>query len=271
MIIKEALTRIKISSPTPKLDLELLLAKVLEKNREFLHAYPEYQLNPEQLEHFGFLCERRNSGEPIAYILGKRDFWSLEFAVNDKVLIPRPETELLVEIILDKVKNDSIDLADLGTGSGAIAVSLAKERPSWRVVATDLSADALQVASHNAMEHMINNIEFYCGDWCDALPQRKFDVIVSNPPYIRENDPHLEQGDLLFEPRPALESGDGMDAIKKIVFEAKNKLKPGGLLVIEHGYDQGKEAADLLREEGYKNVATHKDLANLDRATLGFI
>jgi len=190
--------------------------------------------------------------------------------VNKKVLIPRPETEMLVEIIL-QLDCANANIADLGTGSGAIAIALAKERPNWHVVATDISQDALEVASHNASRLKIQNIEFHCGNWCDALPDKKFDAIISNPPYIAKNNFHLQQGDVRFEPRIALEAGDGLDAIRKIIIQAKNRLKAGGVLALEHGYDQSDIVQKLLHQNNYQKITPYKDLANIYRVVIAKI
>ncbi|MBU0744746.1 MAG: peptide chain release factor N(5)-glutamine methyltransferase [Gammaproteobacteria bacterium] len=255
-------------SSTPRLDLELLLAEALHEPRSFLYANSEYELDAEQEKIFQALYQRRLQGEPIAYILGKREFWSLELMVNNKVLIPRPETELLVEIILDKLRYERADVADLGSGSGAIALALAHERPLWDVVSVDISADALWVARQNAMKLQIQNIEFCCGDWCNGLPDKLFDAIVSNPPYIAKHDPHLQEGDVRHEPFIALESGDGLDAIRKIIVQAKDKLKVGGLLVLEHGHDQSDDVQKLLQKGGYKEIIPYKDFAGIYRAVM---
>ena len=256
------------NSTTPRLDLELLLEFILHQPRSFLYANPEYALTAEQEEKFETLYRHRLHGEPLAYILGKKEFWSLRLAVNDKVLIPRPETELLVEIILGNLNNEVANVADLGTGSGAIALALAYERPKWNIVATDISEEALQIARYNAAQLQIPNVEFYYGDWCSILPNKKFDAIVSNPPYIEKNDSHLQQGDVRFEPKIALESGDGFDAIKIIIAQAKSKLDAGGLLVLEHGYDQSDRAQELLKQNGYQKITMHKDLAGMCRAVV---
>ncbi len=266
MRINEILTTKKLpQSTTPRLDLELLLAEVLHKPRSFIYANSELELARAQETAFQLLYERRLSGEPIAYILGKKEFWSLELTINEKVLIPRPETELLVELVL-QLDYHHADMADLGTGSGAIAIAIAKKQPNWHITATDISEDALQIARCNAQKLGAQNIEFYCGDWCEALPNKKYDVIISNPPYIANNDPHLRQGDITFEPKIALESGDGLDAIRKIINQAKGKLKAGGLIALEHGYDQSEAIQELLQKNNYKDIVPYKDLANIYRA-----
>ena len=261
-------TKTLANSTTPRLDLELLLEVILHKPRSFLYANPEYALTSEQKEKFEALYRRRLHGEPLAYILGKKEFWSLELAVNNKVLIPRSETELLVEIVLSNLNREVANIADLGTGSGAIALALAYERPKWNIVATDISEDALQVARYNAMQLQISNVEFCRGDWCEILSNKKFDVIVSNPPYVEKNDLHLQQGDVRFEPKIALEACDGFDAIKTVIMQAKNRLTSDGLLVLEHGYDQSSAVQELLLQNGYQKITPHKDLAGIYRAVV---
>lgn len=248
-----------------RIDVELLLAAVLNQPRSFLYAYPEHELTLEQKKNFDLLCTRRTNGEPIAYILGKKEFWSLELTINQNVLIPRPETETLVEVALSRLGREPAIVADLGTGSGAIAIALAHERPNWTVVATDVSEEALKLARHNARQLQLKNIEFYCGDWGGALPRKKFDLIISNPPYIAQNDPHLQQGDVRFEPKIALEAGDGLSELQKIIIQAKEYLKIGGLLMLEHGYDQSEKVQNLLQQNKYQNITPHKDLANIYR------
>jgi release factor glutamine methyltransferase len=288
MRISEILrTKTLSNSTTAHLDIELLLSAVLQRPRSFLFSHSELKLTPNQEKRFQILYKKRLRGEPIAYILGKKEFWSLELTVNEKVLIPRPETELLVEIILqldfsetnipisNKVynfdetrSNAKINIAELGTGSGAIALALAKERPCWNITATDISKDALKIAHYNATKLQIQNIDFCYSNWCDALPNKKFAIIVSNPPYIAKNDPHLQQGDVKFEPKLALEAGDGLDAIKKIIVQAKSKLKVGGLLALEHGYDQSGDVHRLLYQNDYREITSYKDLANIGRIVI---
>lgn len=272
MSIAELLiTRFLVNSSTPRLDLELLLAFVLNKSRSFLYAHSEYKLTPEQEKTFDALFNRRANGEPIAYILGKKEFWSLELMVNQNVLIPRPETELLVEVALSKVDREVAIIADMGTGSGAIALALANVRSKWNVVATDISADALNLARYNAKQLQINNVEFYYGNWCDALPNKEFDLIISNPPYISQHDPHLQQGDVRFEPRIALESGDGLVALKEIIIQAKKHLKAGGFLMLEHGYDQSEQVQNLLHQNKYQAITPYRDLAGIYRMVVAEI
>jgi len=270
-IIEILKTKILPESTTSRLDVELLLSEVLHKPRSFLYTAPEYVLTQDEEKVFQELYQRRLLGEPIAYILGRKEFWKLEFTVNNSVLIPRPETELLVEIILNKLDYKSAHIADLGTGSGVIAITLAKERPRWNVIATDISQDALQIAKYNAMRLQVPNVKFYCGDWCNILPDIKFDTIVSNPPYIANSEPHLSQGDVKFEPRIALEIGDGLNAIRDIIIQAKTKLKPNGFLVLEHGYNQSREVQDLLQKNGYETIIPYQDLSHIYRAVVAEI
>lgn len=255
---------------TPRLDAEILLMHVLGRDRAYLRAWPERAFSPEQAERFWNLIAQRVNGVPVAYLIGEREFWSRTFIVRPGVLIPRPETELLIELALDFTPpNEPADLLDLGTGSGIIAVTLAAERPLARVTATDLSAEALAIARENAARHGVNNIHFARGPWFAALPNdAHFDLIVSNPPYIADRDPHLQQGDLRFEPELALQSGPlGLDALTIIIQEARQRLKPGGRLLLEHGYDQAEPLAELLAQFGYADIAHYRDLQGHRRAT----
>jgi release factor glutamine methyltransferase len=257
-------------SDTVQLDAELLLAAVLGKSRTYLYTWPEQVLSPSERSYFESVLERRVMGEPVAYILGTRDFWTLTLRVNRHVLIPRPETELLVETALALVTTQEACIADLGTGSGAIALAVASERPVWKVVATDMSGDALTVASDNASQLNIVNVEFRQGSWCDALPPQLFDLIVSNPPYIDAADAHLTQGDLRFEPHSALVAADdGLADIRTLCSQAPQCLKPGGWLLLEHGWTQGPTVAAILQSSGLEAVRTLKDLNGNDRVSLG--
>jgi release factor glutamine methyltransferase len=253
------------NASSAKIDIELLLAFTLNQPRSFLYSHPEYELTPEQEKKFRLLYRRRADGEPIAYILNKKEFWSLELKINEKVLIPRPETEILVEVALTKLGNESATVADLGTGSGAVALALALERPKWNIIATDISKDALELARYNAEQLQLKNVEFYCGDWCTALPNKKLDMIVSNPPYITQNDPHLQQGDVKFEPKIALEAGNGLSELQKIITQAKKFLKSGGFLILEHGYNQSNSIQTLLHQNAYHRITLHKDLSGIYR------
>jgi len=268
--LKLALASLQQTSSTPHIDAELLLAKALNTRREYLFSHPEHQLSKKQFLAFVYLLMRRIDGEPIAHILGKREFWSLELKVNKDALIPRPESELLVEIALQTIKKTTARIADLGTGTGAIALALAKEKPGWEIIATDKSKKALKLARENAKLNKLHNITFIQGDWCEPL-QKKYNVIISNPPYIAKDDIHLQQGDNRFEPIDALIAGDdGMSSIKIICKDAVAKLEKNGILLLEHGATQKNSVSKLMRAQGFTNIKTFKDLAGKDRVTIGY-
>lgn len=252
-------------------DADLLLAHALAKSRTWLFAHADDAVAPADADRFRALLARRIAGEPVAYLTGARGFWTLELAVSPATLVPRPETELLVELALARLPTDvPVRVADLGTGTGAIALALAKERPRAAVVATDASEAALDVARANALRNALRNVAFRAGSWLDPLGDEGFDLIASNPPYIAEGDPHLDQGDLRFEPPMALSSGaDGLDAIRTLATGAPAHLQPGGWLLLEHGWDQGPAVRALLAAAGFEAVATHRDLEQRDRVTLG--
>ncbi|MFT4179490.1 MAG: peptide chain release factor N(5)-glutamine methyltransferase [Thermomonas sp.] len=254
-------------------DADLLLAHVLQRPRSWLFAHAGDTLEADAAARFDALLERRAAGEPVAYLTGSRGFWTLELDVNAATLIPRPETELLVELALARLPMDEpARVADLGTGSGAIALAIARERPKAAVIATDASKAALAVAVGNARRNGIDNVWFRRGDWCEALGNERFDLIVSNPPYIAEGDPHLGEGDLRFEPASALASGaDGLDAIRRIVRAAPRHLAASGWLLLEHGWEQGDAVRVLLVDAGFVEVETARDLEQRDRVTLGCI
>jgi len=256
----------------PQLDAEILLAHALGQTRTFLRTWPERIPEPAQTTQFRTLLARRCQGEPVAYLTGKRDFWDMALTVSSHTLIPRPETETLVELALEKIPSDATwRIADLGTGSGAVALAIARERPRCQIIATDISPAALDVARSNAVRLNINNVGFAEGSWCEPLTSEPFDVIVSNPPYVHPDDPHLQQGDLRFEPLTALQSGpDGLADIRIICTEARQHLCSPGWLLLEHGYDQGTAVPAILRELGYQQVKTGKDLAQNERVSLGF-
>ncbi|PVV10799.1 MAG: protein-(glutamine-N5) methyltransferase, release factor-specific [gamma proteobacterium symbiont of Ctena orbiculata] len=255
----------------PELEAALLLCHLLEQPRSYLFAWPEKELTPAQQQRYMDLVERRRAQEPIAYITGQREFWSLNLRVNPHTLIPRPETELLVERSLYHLQLISQPrIADLGTGSGAIALALASERHDAQIAATDISAEALAQARENSTALGFTQLTFHQGSWCEALPaEASYDLIVSNPPYIEADDPHLNQGDLPQEPELALVSGrDGLDAIRAIIQQASlQRLSPGGWLLLEHGYQQAEAVQQLLESAGLGNIATHPDLAGLPRVT----
>ena len=251
-------------------EAELLLAHTLNVSRAWLVAHANDEVDDAKRTAFEALIARRARGEPVAYLTGTRGFHSLELRITPDVLIPRPETELLVDLALERIPHDAdLHIADLGTGSGAVALALAHARPHAHVVATDASEAALDVARDNAQRLGLRNVEFAHGDWCIALGDaRDFDLIVSNPPYIAENDPHLREGDLRYEPRAALASGaDGLDAIRIIVRDVRAHLRAGGWLLFEHGFQQGAAVRALLEQHGYAEVFTARDLENRERVS----
>lgn len=254
-----------------RIDAELLLLHVLGKPRSWLFGHDTDALDMGDVAAFEALVARREAGEPVAYLTGRRGFWTLELAVTPATLIPRPETELLVERALERLPRDAAArIADLGTGSGAIALALAKERPRARVIATDASEAALIVACANAAENGIDNTEFRHGSWFAPLAGERFDLIASNPPYIEADDPHLGQGDLRFEPMSALASGgDGLDDLRVIVGEAPSHLVDGGWLLVEHGWNQGAAVRALFADAGFIDIETARDLEGRERVTLG--
>ena len=251
----------------------LLLRHALDVSDAWLITHMDDAIGVAQADAFRNLIEHRARGEPVAYLTGTRGFHDIELQVAPGVLIPRPETEVLVELALQRIPADAdCNVADLGTGSGAIALAVARARPQARVVATDVSGAALDVARGNAERLRIGNVEFRLGDWYAGLAGEPFDVIVSNPPYIAEGDPHLREGDLRFEPAAALASGaDGLDAIRVIVRGAREHLRNGGWLLLEHGFDQGADVRDLLLDHGLAEVFTQNDLEGRERATGGRI
>jgi release factor glutamine methyltransferase len=252
-------------------DGHVLLAHVLQRDRAWLVAHGDDLLAREQAETFFALAKRRRDGEPVAYLTGSREFWGLALAVTRDVLIPRPETETLVELALAWLPRDRpVRVLDLGTGSGAIALAIASERPQAHVVATDRSAAALAVARGNAQRTALANVEFIEADWYDGVPGADWDMIVSNPPYVAMRDPHLIEGDLRFEPAGALASGvDGLAALRTIIDGAQEHLAPGGALIVEHGYAQSAAVQDLLRDAGFAEVTVRRDLAGIARVAAG--
>jgi len=260
----------KLGGVEARIDAELLLAHVLNVSRAWLYAWPEHAPDARQREAFEQQVVARQRGEPVAYLTGHREFWSLDLEVTPAVLIPRPETELLVECALERIPRDRpMRVADLGTGSGAIALAIARERPLARVLATDASDAALDVARRNAARLGIDNATFAQGDWCAALTDGRFDLIASNPPYIASADAHLETGDLRREPRMALVSGlDGLDAIRRIVADAPAHLAAEGWLLLEHGWDQAARIRALFESHAYADVSSIRDAAGHERVTL---
>ncbi len=254
-----------------RLDSEILLAFCLQKARSYLMTWPEKELDQQQLDCFQALIRRRLQPQPIAYLIGEKEFYSLSLKTTAATLVPRPETEMLVDKVLQLTQHMAAPhVLELGTGTGAIALAIKKHNPACRMLATDVSQDALEVATENAARHQLE-IEFLLSDWFDALEQSDcFDIIVSNPPYIAEQDPYLSQGDLPAEPRLALTSGeDGMQALTHIITLATGFLKPGGWLVLEHGYDQLQAVSQLLTAQGYTQVETLLDFNQLPRMSVG--
>ena len=255
-----------IASTLPALEARALLAHQLGVARESLVARPEQCVAPTDADGFAHLAERRRRGEPLAYLLSEKEFYSRLFGVSPAVLIPRPETELLVETALAYAASDNTQVLDLGTGSGCIAITLGLERRSWRVIATDVSSPALAVARDNANKWQASNVTFRLGIWFSAVPAQRFDLIVSNPPYIAAGDPHLDA--LRFEPTLALVTeGNGLAGLQTIIEGAPAHLMPGGFLVLEHGHDQASAVREMLMTRGWCDVRTRADLAGLDRVT----
>lgn len=257
-------------SETALLDAEILLAAILQVPRSYVYAHPEQALDDSQIQHFFELVQRRKQGEPVAYLLGVQEFWSLPLKVTKDTLIPRPDTEVLVAAALQLLpENERLRLADLGTGSGAIALALAFVRPHWQITATDISLAALITAQQNAMHLQLSNIEFLESDWFVGLKGRKFSAIISNPPYI---DPAIKESltpELSFEPNQALfAEQQGLADLRKIIQQAKAYLQADGWLLLEHGYDQADQVAEYLQQQGYQQISLYRDLANLPRVTI---
>lgn len=255
----------------PAAEAQILLAYVLGRDRTWLLAWPEHVPLRSQRADYERLLARRRRGEPVAHLTGRREFWSLPFKVTPATLIPRPETEHLVEAVLALDLGTGARVLDLGTGSGAVALALAHERRDWSVTATDVSPEALAVADENARRLGLANVDFRLGDWFDALPpSSRYNAIVSNPPYVADGDPHLDRGDLRFEPRTALAAGpEGIDVLRHLVGGATAFLQPGGWLWLEHGAEQGSRVTTLLKEAGFVRTKTHLDLAGLERCSGG--
>ena len=272
MQIQEALARsslVENVSESARVDVELLLCHLLKKPRSYLFTWPDRTLTEVQREQFEQLLMRRLKGEPVAHITGLQGFWSLNLEVSPDTLIPRPDTEVLVETALRVCGEQPIRVADLGTGTGAIALALAVERPSWQVVASDFVAAAAELAERNRQRLDVPNMQTLHGSWFEPH-QGKYDLIVSNPPYIDPEDPHLQQGDVRFEPLTALTAdANGLADIELISTQARDFLKAGGWLMLEHGYDQGLECRNLFKKLGYSQVDTLLDYGQNERVTLG--
>ena len=271
--VKQALTaaaeKLQASSDTARLDAETLLCHLLDCNSAHLAAWPEKLLDNELANRFSKLIEQRVAGEPVAYLTHHREFWSLDF--SPATLIPRPETEMLVAYVLEHFSERiSLNLLDLGTGSGAIAIALATEKPGWQITACDISTEALEIARANALRHHAGHVNFITSDWFQAINQQRFDVIVSNPPYIALDDPHMQLGDVRFEPATALLSGDdGMKDIRNICRQAKHHINQDGWITFEHGYNQKQPAYDCLIENGFCHIQQRHDFAGQPRISAG--
>jgi release factor glutamine methyltransferase len=270
-LLAHAANSLTSHSDSPLLDAEVLLGYVLNKPRTYLRAWFDNTLTDQQISAFEALIKQRLQGNPIAYLTGTREFWSRDFTVTRDVLIPRPDTELLIELSLELIpKNYALNLIDLGTGSGIIAVTLAAERPNAQVTAVDASLAALAVARHNARQYQLTNIEFYQSDWFANVPKLLFDLVISNPPYIDSDDEHLQQGDVRFEPKTALIAEDqGLSDIQIIADKARGYLKPAGHLLIEHGYNQAPQVQAIFNALAYDKVQSYLDLSGQPRVTYG--
>ncbi|GEA11446.1 peptide chain release factor N(5)-glutamine methyltransferase [Alteromonas sp. KUL49] len=262
------------ASSSSDLDAKVLLCHVLDKPTSFLFAWPEHELDDTQKNTFIDYVKQRAKGKPVAYITGVRDFWTLTLKTSPVTLIPRPDTEVLVEQALlcaSTFKSKTLDICDLGTGTGAIALALASELPTSHVLGVDFVADAVELATQNATLNRINNASFRQSNWFDSVGDAKFNLIVSNPPYVETNSPYLQQGDLRFEPDSALTSGeDGLEDIRNIIHLAPSFLVDAGALLFEHGFEQGQAVRNLFVQRGFSEVKTVQDYSGLDRVTLGY-
>ncbi|MDD1781484.1 peptide chain release factor N(5)-glutamine methyltransferase [Enterovibrio sp. ZSDZ35] len=257
-------------SPSPRIDASVLLCHVLDKPSSYLYTWSDKVLTEQECDAFNALVARRQLGEPVAYIIGYRDFWSLRLNVEPSTLIPRPDTERLVELALERLSPDASAVLDLGTGTGAIALSIASERKDVQVMGVDLRSEAVALAERNQLENGITNAHFKQSSWFDNVPAQTFSMIVSNPPYIDPEDPHLSQGDVRFEPKSALIADDhGLADIRHICQQSPSFLAQDGWLLIEHGYDQGEPVRTIFSDAGFVDVETLHDYAGLDRVTLG--
>lgn len=271
-LLQESTQRLHKLSDSAKLDCQLLLAKVLEKPTSYLLTWPEKVLTDKQIDYFQRLFARRLHGEPIAYILQEKEFWSLTLKVAPSTLIPRPDTETLVELVLNNHIENTLSCLDLGTGTGAIALALASEKKQWQIDAIDFNVEAVKLAKENATTHQLNQVNIYQSDWfSEVKPHKKFNVIVSNPPYIDELDPHLSEGDVRFEPLSALvANNNGLADIEHIAEQALSYLLKNGAIYFEHGFEQASQVQNILINLGYQNIVTAKDLSGNDRITYGY-
>ena len=258
------------ASDTPVLDCELLLCHVLDVDRTWLKTWPDREISSDHQQQFQQLLQRRIEGEPIAYLVGSQGFWTLNLKVSPDTLIPRPETELLVETALELALPRRARVLDLGTGTGAIALALASERPQWQVSGADLMPGAVELAKHNCQNHKLDNVTLLQSNWYSDIPAQPFDLIVSNPPYIEEGDRHLSEGDVRFEPASALVSGEsGLQDLETLIGQSPDYLAASGWLLVEHGYQQGAAVRELFEQAGFAAVETRLDLNGLERITLG--
>ena len=269
--LQQASKQLTETSPSAILDTQVLLTHVLRCNTAHLAAWPEKTLSDAQLADFQKLVEKRRQGVPVAHLTGSREFWSLDFSVDNSTLIPRPETETLVEYLLDNFgKRENLKLLDMGTGTGAIAISIAREKPGWEIVASDISEQALELARLNCSQHDTSNVTLIHSDWFHNIDAENFDIIISNPPYIASDDPHLSQGDVRFEPHSALSSGvTGMDDIEHICSQAKKHLLQNGWLMVEHGYNQKQLVAECFAKNSFSEIEQKQDLSGHTRMTAG--
>ena len=260
------------SSDTSQLDCELLLCHLLDVDRSWLKTWPDREISSDHQQRFQQLLQRRIEGEPIAHIVGSQGFWTLNLKVSPDTLIPRPETELLVETALELDLPTRARILDLGTGSGAIALALASERQHWQIIGADLVPGAVELAKHNCQRHKLENVTFLQSNWYSDIATRSYDLIVSNPPYIEQGDRHLSEGDVRFEPVSALVSDNGgLKDLDTVIEQGPNYLSPGGWLVVEHGYQQGSAVRELFEQAGFARVETRLDLNGLERITLGWL
>jgi release factor glutamine methyltransferase len=258
-----------LSSESAKLDAQVLLLHILQKPRSYLFTWPEHALSDEQQSQFNVFIQRRLKGEPVAHITGLREFWSLSLEINATTLIPRPDTETLVEQALEIALPATAKVLDLGTGTGAIALALGSEMPNWQITAVDRVSDAVALATRNQQRLAINNVHVKQSNWFSELHGEKFNLIVTNPPYIESSDIHLNQGDVRFEPLSALVADDcGMSDIKQIITQSRDYLSSNGYLLIEHGFEQGEAVRHFFEKMAFVNIKTVKDLGNNDRVTL---